>query len=452
MRWNILAAVAWLALSLSGFPAEFRAGVARVEITPEGPYWMSGYAARKHPSEGVIQKLWAKALCLQDEDGRRFVIITTDLIGIPREVSDAVFANLKTQAHLARSQVLLSCSHTHCGPAVGRNLSVMFDFSAGDAARVRSYTDTLVSRLTSVALDAMRNPREAIVSFGRGETGFAANRRARASGNVVRIGVNTNGPVDHAVPVWKVTSVFGEPFAVLFAYACHNTTLGGDFYQINGDYSGFAQAALEARYPGATAMFMMLCGGDQNPNPRGTVDLARQHGESLAAAVSRVADGAMTPLRAPLRYSARTVDLTFAPHTRQDFEKETQSTDVFRQRRARKMLAAYDAGNPPTATEYPVQALRFGGGLTLLALGGEVVIDYNLRARREFGSLDLVVAGYCNDVMCYIPSRRVLLEGGYEPVDSMIYYGMPGPFAQTVEEEVFSGVYRVMKDVGARRD
>ncbi len=78
-----------------------------------------------------------------------------------------------------------------------------------------------------------------------------------------------------------------------------------------------------------------------------------------------------------------------------------------------------------------------------------MVVDYVLRAKKEFTKGKLVVAGYSNDVMCYIPSSRILREGGYEGETSMIYYGMPGKFADDVEDRVFSAIRTVMKRVGA---
>jgi hypothetical protein len=251
--------------------------------------------------------------------------------------------------------------------------------------------------------------------------------------------------------VLKVAAKDGSLRAVLFAYACHNTTLGGDFYQMGGDYAGFAQAELERAHPGATALFMMLCGGDQNPNPRGTLDLARQHGQALAAEVGRVLGAALLPVRPPIRTALEVVPLDFAPHTRAAYEQESANPDKFRQRRARLMLAAYDEGKPVRQTPYPVQAIRLGGDLTLLALGGEPVVDYALRAKRELAGENLIVAGYCYDVMCYIPSRRVLQEGGYEAVENTIYYGQPGPFAETVEETIFAAIRKVTDETRPTR-
>jgi hypothetical protein len=192
----------------------------------------------------------------------------------------------------------------------------------------------------------------------------------------------------------------------------------------------------------------MLCGGDQNPNPRGTVDLALRHGAALAAEVGRVLSTGLRPLSPPIRTALETVSLDFAPHTRAAFEAEARSPDVFRQRRARLMLAAYDADKPVRHTPYPVQAVRLGGDLTFLALAGEPVVDYALRLKRELPGEDLIVAGYCHDVMCYIPSRRVLREGGYEAVHNTIYYGQPGPFTDDIEDSVVAAVGRVAEAVG----
>jgi hypothetical protein len=325
----------------------------------------------------------------------------------------------------------------------------MFDFNAEDGLRVQRYSDELTANLVRVIGEALRNQAPANLAAGNGSVGFAINRRAPTA-NGFRIGVNTNGPVDHTLPVLRVTTPNGQLRAVLFGYGCHNTTLGGNFYQINGDYAGHAQAAFEQTHPGVTALFMQLCGGDQNPNPRGTLDLARQHGQALATEVDRVLGTELHAVRPPIRTAGEAIPLDFAPHTRQTFEDEVKNTDKFRQRRARLMLAAYDRRKPIRRVSYPVQAMRFNQDLTFLALGGEVVVDYNLRAKQEFADENLVVSGYCNDVMCYIPSKRVLKEGGYEPMDSMIYYGMPGPFADTVEEKIFTSIRKMLKRVGAR--
>jgi len=429
--------------------ADFKVGVARVPITPPVPFWLTGYAARTNAASSVRTDLWAKALALQDSRRGRVVIVTTDLIGLPREVSEVVAERVRKRHGLGRSQLLLNSSHTHAGPVIWPNLRVMFAFDAAEQARVVAYTRKLADDLTTVVGAALADLSSAQLACGHATTDFAINRR-QATPNGVRIGQNAGGPVDHDVPVLRVTAPDGSLRAVLFGYACHNTTLGGDFYQVDGDYAGCAQRELERAHPGATALFLMLCGGDQNPNPRGKYEHVEQYGRSLAAAVDRVLAGELNPVRPPIRSAWRLTSLDFAPHTRETFETEAQSADRFRQRRARLMLAAYDQARPIRQLAFPAQAIRLGRDWTLLGLGGEVVVDYAHRAKREYPRENLVVAGYCNDVACYIPSERVLGEGGYEAVDSMIYYAQPGPFVATVEDQVFDAIHRVMRKAGAR--
>jgi neutral ceramidase len=438
-----------LAGTLTG--ADFKAGVARLKITPEGPIWLSGYAARKHASEGVVHDLWAKALALESSKGGRVVIVTTDLIGLPRAISELVAARVEKQYGLERARLVLNSSHTHTGPVLRANLSAMYDLSPEDDRRINGYSRTLTDALVSVVGAALGDLAPAQLWFGRGQANFAINRREQTAKGM-RIGLNPAGATDHEVPVLRVTTPDGKLRAVLFGYACHNTTLGGDFYKVSGDYAGFAQLAFEAAHPGTTALFMELCGADQNPNPRGTIELAEKHGQTLAAEVDRALTSPLKRVRGPIRAAFQVIDLDFTPHIRETFEQRLNDPNPARVKNAQLMLKAYDAGRPIRRTSYPVQAVRFGSDLTLVALGGEVVVDYALRAKREFDARKepLVVAGFSNDVMCYIPSLRVLKEGGYEPVDSMLYYGQPGPFAEDVEERVFAAVREVLRRVGRK--
>ena len=428
--------------------ADFKAGVARVPITPEGPIWLSGYASRTHPSEGVLHELWAKALALEDPQGARVVIVSMDLIGLPRVISDEVAARVQKEYGLDRARLLLNSSHTHTGPVVWPNLSTMYDLSPEQERRLKQYARRVVDELFNVVGAALGDMAPARLSFGQASAGFAVNRR-QFRPEEVKIGVNPDGPVDHGVPVLKVTGTDGAMRAVVFGYACHNTTLTGQHYKLSGDYAGYAQIEVEKAYPGATAMFLALCGGDMNPNPRSEQELAVRHGASLAAAVSRALSGKLKPVEPPIRAAFQMVDLNFAHHTRETFEAELSSENRWAVRRAKEMLKAYDERSPVRRVSCPVQAVRFNKDLTLLTLSGEVVIDYALRAKREFPRETLVVAGYSNQVMCYLPSLRILREGGYEADHSMIYYGQPGPFTEEVEETVFDAVRQVMRRVGA---
>ncbi|MCB1125547.1 MAG: neutral/alkaline non-lysosomal ceramidase N-terminal domain-containing protein [Verrucomicrobiae bacterium] len=267
MKPSLLLLCLALFLPSQAAAAGLRAGVARIDITPDLPFWLTGYASRSRPATNVAQRISAKALALDDGNGGRIVLVTTDLIGIPAYICEEASAAIRQRTDWRRDQVLFNASHTHAGPMIWANLQVMFDLNPEDETRARDYARTLAHKLTEVASQAVGNLAAAQVAFGQGEAGFATNRR-EFTPDGVRIGVNPSGAMDHSVPVLRVTSESGKLLAVVFGYACHNTTLGGDCYAVHGDYAGRAQAALEAAHPGTTAMFLMLCGGDQNPHPR----------------------------------------------------------------------------------------------------------------------------------------------------------------------------------------
>lgn len=444
----LLAAISTITASAAG--KGYEAGASRVDITPKKSIWLSGYGNRNKPSTGVLHQLWAKALAIRDERKGTFVIVSTDLIGLPRQITDTVSARLQKEYGVDRANILYNSSHTHTGPFVRSNLVTMFSFTPEVQTAVEDYGRELSDSLYNAVGSALAHMEAVDVTYGTGTAGFAVNRRVRNPDGTYKIGVNPTGPVDHSVPVLKVVSKrSGKTISVVAMYTCHNTTLTGEFYELSGDYAGFAQIEMENANPGAVGMFLLMCGADQNPNPRSSLDLAKQHGKSLAEAAQKVLDDpkAMRPVEGPITAAFEQTKLRFAMHTRETFEKELKSTIPAAVRRAKFMLAKYDEGAPVRTLPYPVQAVSFGKSLTLIALGGEVVIDYSLRAKREFPKTNLVVLGYSNDVPCYIPSLRVLKEGGYEANDSMIYYGQPGPFAEDVEETIFESIRRVMKRV-----
>jgi hypothetical protein len=430
--------------------ASWKVGVAKVVITPEEPIWMAGYASRNKPSEGKVQDLYAKALVLQDPEGRRLVIVTTDLIGFSRSIAEKIAQELQRRTGLKRERLMLTSSHTHTGPVLRDSLIDMYNLSAEQAGAVSRYTARLEQQVVHIVEEALRNLAPARISYGVGQAEFAVNRRL-PSPTGYKIAVNPDGPVDRTVPVLRIDDSKGTLRAVLMGYACHNTTLTGEFYQFSGDYAGFAQSELEQQYPGALALFVMGCGGDANPNPRSTLELARQHGKSLAAGVSQVLSQPLTAVAGNLATRWEVIPLPLVVPTREEFQKRLEETDVYRQRHARRILKTLDQqGKIPDRYSYPIQVCQLGNDLTLVALAGEVVVDYVLRFKRELKLKSLWTIAYANDVFAYIPSVRVLKEGGYEAYQSGIYYGMPGPFAEPVEELIVGKVKAMAAKVQGR--
>lgn len=435
---------------LAGYsPAgELLAGVGRVDITPAGPIWMVGYASRKKPSEGVDQPLHAKALVLQEGQAAPFILITADLIGFPRAVAEEVARRIEKEYQVPRANVLLAASHTHTGPLLAGNLIGMFDLPAKEQEVVEAYTRGLPDKILTAVAAALKARAPARLAFGRGRATFAVNRRVFRPGGV-NFGVNPDGPVDHEVLALRVEGTAGDTRAVVFGYACHCTTLGGDYYRIGGDWAGYAQEYLERTYPGATALFITGCGADANPEPRGKLAFAREHGLEMAGAVSEALRGARTAVNGPLRAAFDRVDLPLNPlPSREEYQKRAEAKDPFVQRHARHFLRMLDRGEKlPTSYPCPVQVWQFGNDLTLVALGGEVVVDYAARLKRELKGTNLWVAAYANDVFAYVPSVRILLEGGYEADYNLVYYGLPTRFSNRVEDVLIQKVHQLVRQV-----
>ncbi len=428
------------AAPLAAQEKSWQAGVAKIAITPAQSMWMSGYGARNKPSEGKLHELWAKAIILQDAAGKRCVLVTMDLVGIDRAFSDEVCADLKKRFSFERSEIMLSCSHTHCGPVVGKNLIAMYSFDDKQHDLDKTYTKDLHRQLVELVGAALKTMKPAQVSWGNGFTTFATNRRNNKEADVPKLRElgRLKGPVDHEVPVLCVREPDGKVRAIVFGYACHATVLS--FYQWCGDYPGFAQLELEKRYPGATALFFAGCGADQNPLPRRSVDLAEAYGKQVAEAVEAVIRGPMASVNPILKTTYAAIDLPFGElPTREKIVQDTMSKNPYIVSRAKMLLKDLEKnGTLKQAYPYPVQTWQLGNDLTWIALGGEVVVDYALRLKKELGRV--WVTGYANDVMAYIPSLRVLKEGGYEGDTSMIYYGLPCAWGPRVEELIIGAV------------
>lgn len=416
---------------------DWQAGVARIAITPEEPMWLSGYASRNKPAEGKLTDLWAKSLVLKDAQGKVGVLLTLDLVGIDRELSSTVCQRLEKEHGLPRSAIAIVVSHTHSGPVVGNNLEPTYVLDDEQQQRVKTYTAGLADKLVEVVGKAFDDLKPARLGWSTGAATFAVNRRNNPEDQVVarREEGRLVGPVDHDVPVLAVFGSDNALRAIAFGYACHATVLSD--YVWCGDWPGFAQIELEKRHPEAVALFWAGCGADQNPLPRRTVELAKNYGRQIADAVDAVLDAPLTSLAPRLATKYEEIPLAFGElPSREQLEQEATGND-YAARRARLLLDEWQRNGELRASyPYPVQVWRLGDELDWVFLGGEVVVDYSIRLKRQLQPRRAWIAGYSNDVMAYIPSERVLQEGGYEGGGAMVYYGLPAPWATGVEDHI----------------
>lgn len=417
----------------------WRAGAAVVDITPSYPVRLSGYAARKTESEGVAQPIYAKALALRWGTGKPALLVTVDNCGVPGAVRDELAQRLSSKRGLEAPRLSVCSTHTHSAPCLSGYLPNLFNPppTPEQIERIEKYTTGLIDSLETISLKALDGLQPARLSWSQGTAGFAANRRT------------PGGPVDHDLPTLFVASPGGNLVALFASYACHCTTMVGESNVICGDWAGFAQESLQKAYPKAVAMIGIGCAGDANPNPRPGIELARRHGEELAAEVKKLWAGPRTGVSGELVCLAKSLELSFDSSRtpdRAEWEARARTNNHYGLQAKRNLEKLDRGGKIPDSLTYQVQTWRFGDNLALVFLPGEVVVDYALRLKHELDAKRLWVVAYANDVPCYIPSERILKEGGYEGGGAMVYYDRPAPFAPGLENTIVNAAKALLPD------
>ena len=416
------------------------AGIARTDLTPDWPVMLAGFGQRTEPATTAHDPVQGKALYLAD-GAERLVVITTDLLSIPRQVGQPVAEAIAAAAGMEVRQVMLCASHTHSAPNPGY---------AGDGAiGVERFQDFVVERLTALGIAAVRAARPARLRSAVGSADIFFNRRNPGTPN----------RVDRRVPVVVAEAEDGVPLAVLFGAACHPTVMGWDNMAISADFTGVAQAVVERALPGATAMFMNLAQGNIIPitsprfdalDPRGyrggTWEMAAALGERLAASVlaavaaappadaglaSRRSDLDLLPFFAATGHAEATARLAeqttlIAAELGADFESRFpwnhlwshasrrvigEAMDEPRMRRLmiaccyyRAFLARLRMPERAEALPAPVQVLRLAG-FTFLALPGEVLVETGEEWSAVAGGERAFIVACANAHYRYLPGR-----------------------------------------------
>jgi hypothetical protein len=426
--------------------AAWQAGAAKADITPTESVPLAGYGGKTRMSHRVEHPIWLKALALKDDSGATSVLVTADLVGLSDRMI-AVIAKSALEKHgIPRERLILNTSHNHSCPVTEDVLWLYYEFTPEEAAAKDRYTRMVYARYEQVIGNAIAALVPAELAFEQGLAGVAVNRR-RSRGPESRA---FGGQVDQDVPVITVKAG-NEIKAIMFGYSCHTTALGG--LSINGDYAGFAQLEIEKSFPGSVALFVQNCGGDANPLPRirgrdvEATELAAMYGRILAEAVRQVIAGTMKPLSGPVRAAMGETELLLQPGIPLDeLKQRLPNLTGMPKREFEHFIRQYEQlGSTPDRVKYPIQVWRFGPDFTFIALTGETVVDYSLKFKAAYGWNNAWVCGYNNDLLSYVPSLRVLKEGGYEGVTGMFEYGHRAPYTETVEQQITTKVEELVK-------
>src|SRR5690625_2766926 len=421
-------------------------GIASGDITPNIPIRLGGYGARsKMETSSIYHELEVKALTIGKKSEDPVVFITLDLVGLSDYMAKNIRDGVKRKFKLADEQIAISVSHTHGAPEVGNIINILQYRSDGfsdslmiveELIHIARYNEQVVKAVLETVDEAFNDGSPSIVAWGQGQVGFAKNRRTEG------------GPVDPALPILRITSPDGNLRGVLLNYACHGTTLPGDINQVHGDWISEAKLNIEKKHPGAKAMVAIGCGGDANPFPRGDIDNMKNHGIEIANQVDRLIGGQLDTLTSVPVAEMVYVELPFEKVPSLEELMETAESDqTIKGYYSRLALERHMRGYEiPESILYPVQVWAFGDKMLMINLAGEVVVDYSIRLKDMYGAESLWVNGYMNEVPCYIASKRVIQEGGYEAESSMYYYDKPSPFSPQIEDIIIDGVKGIMPD------
>jgi len=418
-------------------------GVAKLDITPDGPVRMYGYGARKTESEGVAGRLQAAALAIGDDGGEGpAVLLAVDCGAVTSDIRDEVFRRVCAKAPIKPERFMLCNSHNHSGP----DLKGMGSMTGQEHEHLAVYAKQLTERLEQVVLKALASRQPGQLAWTRGSVGFAANRRVLKDGKWSGFGAVPDAPVDHSLPLLRASDAKGKLLAVVVNYACHNTTLRGNFKQIHGDWAACAQESIEADHPGAVALVTIGCGADADPCPHGTVELCQRHGRALADEVKRLLAGPFKPIEPKLTARAATLVIPYDPLPSIDELKRVAAKSF----PAQRLLKLLESGKkPPASKSYRIATWVFGNDLAMVFLPDEVVVDYALRMQREFDGSRLWINAYSNDVSTYIVSKRLLKEGGYEVNNSLsaaVSYGRPERVDPPLEDRIVEQVRALLPE------
>ena len=408
------------------------AGAAEIDITPDYPVRLNGFGGRRTESEGVRQRIFARALVIGQLNNWHVLLAIDNLTAIHRTMAIGMDDGKYLVPDWVNS-LNVTASHTHTAPMLHGMCPTIFGLPIPNEheKNIERYTAELAKKVGYVIGAAVNARKPATVEYALGSVPFAANRRTKG------------GPVDHDLPLLAVKSAKdGKLIALWTSYACHAVTLRDN--KISGDWPGYAAEQVQRRHPGSICLLSIGCGADSNPSTTvvgAQEDAARDQGAQVADEVDRLLKTPMRPITASLTVKEANITLPLAKlPTKEEWEERAKRRDAIGFH-ARYMLEKLAKGETlTTEIKYPICTWTFGDQLAMVFLPGEVVVDYSHRLKDELDRSRLWINAYSNDSPGYVPSERILKEGGYEGGGAMTYYGIPGPYAPGLENKIVATV------------
>lgn len=399
------------------------ASAIEIDITPPAGYHMDGYAARTGKSQGVHDPLMGQILLFKSNH-QQIAIICLDLVAVSLEFTMMVRNIIQEGIGIPPDNILVSCSHTHAGPA--GFMPPYPGLITHDDPELQRY---VAQNLLVAAHLATKQLQPTHLGIGRGM--------------VEGIGLNRNDPyatADKEVIVLRVDSISGEPIAVLMNYGCHPTVLGYSNLLYSADYPGAARANLRKIYP--ETIFMYTNGASGDISTRFTrrdqsFQEVERMGRILSGEVLKVMQTITTHPASFLAAHVERIILPFRPFP-SDSEAELELSELKEELKSLKNSGA-DHGairKATTRVEGATGQLLMGkelaginsyqsqvqvimvDDLALVGLPGEPFTKTVLEIKRSSPIPDTAIVSYANDSRGYFPDDETIARRSYEALIS----------------------------------
>ncbi|MGW8316769.1 MAG: neutral/alkaline non-lysosomal ceramidase N-terminal domain-containing protein [Bacteroidales bacterium] len=380
-------------------------GASRINITPVEPVLMSGYDARKTPSTGIHDELFASALCFSDLQ-TKVLIITADVIGFSHSLTDEIVRDISSATGIGADHILLTAAHNHGGPSIRTYTD---DIPAGN----ERYIQSLREKLVQVSLDAAETLNPVKMGVGIGYCSMNINRRAKFADGSIWLGRNQDGPCDHEVAILKFEDAQEGLVGLHVNWPCHGTASGQENYEITGDWPGAAARFLGEQLGGETVVGITAgASGDINPiyGPGDNFREIEAVGFNLAEEVMSV----IPDIETFQEYDINSI----------------QKTIILPGKKRGDSRFPQDEYEPGPDVEIRLSAMKVGN-MVFAGISGEVMTEIGMEIKAKSPYTGTIIVTHCNGSSGYICTDKAFGEGGYEVQVTRL---MPGAEEAVVHE------------------
>lgn len=416
-------------------------GVSKTIITPESRVDLAGFGRADRKAIGAHDDLYISTM-IMEQDEKRAIIICADVLGFGDELAKNLKDNINKVYGFKEEEILLSASHTHSGPQTAPNM--LEAVGVEDDQYIKFFKDKVISSIKA-ALDSMN---EVDVYYGKTACNIGVNRRLLLNG-VINFAPNENGVRDDEMIVLKFVKD-DKVKAILYNYTCHPSTIDTDY--VSADYPGKTRSVIENTFGDQVAVFFVqgCCGNIRIRTIKdgyfraGTWDDVEYFGNITGKCVVDLCNSKMDKLNTSLSTKIADIKLPLEELPKKEtLQKIMTSGNSHEKIWAEKMLSKYDSLK--AELPFTIQRISLNNDFSIVAMSGEVCVEYGLYAKKMSTGKTPVVSAYCNGAPGYIPTAVMLEQGGYEPEGSVIYYSMPSRFKSDVEKIVLKSIDEIME-------